>query len=154
MKHILVGQDDLIGPWVVSKSGGDWQAGRATAIGLLDDQAGIIAGILCEDYNGKSLFMHMASDKTKGTVTRKYLWFCFYYAFEILGCEVVFGYVPSSLSESQKAVKQLGFSLKATLEKAHPHGDLLLYEMRKQDCKWLNFKRVENGKIKEATTAT
>ena len=42
---------DLIGPWVCEKTGGTWIKGRGTAIGKLNQNGDLVAGVLYEDWN-------------------------------------------------------------------------------------------------------
>jgi hypothetical protein len=35
----------------------------------------------------------------------------------------------------------LGFTLETRLKDAAPSGDMLVYVMRREDCKWLNLRR-------------
>lgn len=146
MKEILVGKDNIVGPWVCARAGGTWSAGRGTTIGLLHFEKGLVAGVLYEDFNGANLLMHVAAVPGREWLCREYLWFCFYYPFVQLGCKRVTGVVPSINQEARRFDEHLGFKLEATLKDAHPEGDLLVYSMHKEDCRWLNIKRgMPNG---------
>jgi hypothetical protein len=153
VRHLLVNQNELVVPWVAKQSGGDPTV-RGVSIGLLDDTTGILAGVFFEDYTGTAVFAHMAVDKTKGTVTRQFISFCLDYVFSYLNCAVLYCYVPSSNLASRQFVERLGFTLKATLEEAHPQGNLLLYELRKENCIWLTSKRVAHEQSPETSTST
>lgn len=147
MKQIIVGQDDVVGPWVCERSEGAWHAGRGTTIGLYDEEAKeLIAGVLYEDWNGANVVMHVSAVPGRRWLTREFLWFCFYYPFEQLNVNRITILVPSNNLEARRFDEHLGFILEATLKDAHPDGDLLLYAMRKEDCRWLNLKRdIDNG---------
>lgn len=143
---MVTGQDAVIGPWICKIAGGEWCPGRGVTIGLMDDTGDLIAGVLYEDYNQANITMHIAAVPGRRWLCREFLWFCFYYPFEQLGCKRVTGLVAASNLEARRFDEHLGFQLEATLEDAHPDGDLLVYKMRKEDCRWLQLKRkVSNG---------
>lgn len=146
MKEIIVGRDNLVGPWVTSKAGGTWVPGRGSTIGLASLERGLLAGVLFEDWNGANIVMHVAAVPDRHWLCREFLWYCFHYPFVELGVKRVTGIVPSSNLKARRFDEHLGFTLEATLKDAHPEGDLLIYAMRKEDCRWLNIKRnPQNG---------
>lgn len=145
MKSILTGRDSIVGPWVCARAGGTWSVGRGATVGLLDSGKGLVAGVLYEDYNRANLLMHVAAVPGKAWLCREYLWFCFHYPFVQLGCKRITGIVPSVNTQAREFDERLGFTLEATLKDAHPEGDLLVYKMTKQDCRWLNIKRKHHG---------
>ena len=134
--QILVGRDDLIGPWVCEQTGGSWHTGLGTTIGLVRDGK-LVAGVLYEGWNGASLQMHVASDGSRRWMNREYLWFCFWYPFEQIKVRRINGIVPASNAAARRFDEHLGFVLEATLKDAHPDGDLLLYRMFRHECRWL-----------------
>lgn len=140
MKRIVTGEDSRVGPWVCERAGGTWIPGRGTTIGLECDGE-LVAGVLYEDFNGVNLLMHVAATPDRRWLVRDYLWFCFYYPFVQLGCKRVTGIVPSCNLDARRFDEHLGFVLEATLKDAHPDGDLLVYAMRKEDCRWLNLRK-------------
>lgn len=142
MKKLVVGHDDIVGPWVTERAGGTWVAGRGTTIGLWDCEAEeLIAGTLFEDYNTAHVLMHVAAIPGRKWLCRQFLWACFDYPFNQLGCSRVTGIVPSCNLEARRFDEHLGFKLEATLKDAHPEGDLLVYAMWREDCRWLKLKR-------------
>lgn len=64
----------------------------------------------------------------------------FDYAFRQLGCKVIIGLVPASNKRARRFDEHLGFKLKAEIPEGHPDGSLLIYAMRKKDCRWLESK--------------
>lgn len=141
MKEIIVGRDSVVGPWVTAKAGGTWVPGRGATIGLASLEKGLLAGVLYEDWNGANVLMHVAAAPGREWLCREFLWYCFHYPFVELGVKRVTGIVPSTNLEARRFDEHLGFTLEATLKDAHPTGDLLVYAMRKEDCRWLNIKR-------------
>jgi RimJ/RimL family protein N-acetyltransferase len=141
VKGLLTNHDDIVGPWVVEKTGGFWLAGSGTTVGLVDDQKGLIAGILYQDYNGANVSMHIAAEPGARWMTREFLWAAFHYPFEQLKCKRVTGLVADTNLVARRFDEHLGFSLEATLKDAHIEGDLLVYVMHKKDCRWLHLNR-------------
>lgn len=137
MKTLGVNGDDVVGPWIAARTGGRWFAGRGRTIALLEDGT-LIAGCLVEDYNQRSCSMHIAAEGSNW-LNRQFLWACFDYVFNQLGCEKAFGVVPAHNLDAQRFDEHLGFRLEARLKDQSPSGDLLIYSMYKADCRWLKL---------------
>lgn len=152
MKRIITGHDDIFGPWLMSRVGGQWIPGRGSTIGLWEDGVGPVAACLYESCNGASVLGHLAGIGRKW-MNREYLWFCFYYPFEQLRVNKILGLVESTNLEAQKLDEHLGFQLEATLKDAAPKGDLLIYSMTRDQCKWLTLKDRYRGQTQSTGTA-
>lgn len=138
---ILTDCDDLVGPWVTEKLGCSWNKGRGVTIGLLHPDKGLVAGVLFEDWNGANILMHVAAVPGRHWLTREFLWFVFYYPFEQLKVKRITGLVASTNLDAIRFDKNLGFELEATLKDAHPSGDLLVFKMTKDKCRWLSLRK-------------
>lgn len=145
MKRIITGQDEIFGPWIAKQLGTDWFPGRGSVIGLWEDEIGPVAGCLYESCNGSSIIGHLAGIGRKW-MNREYLWYCYYYPFEELKVNKIIGIVESTNLEAQRLDEHMGFTLEATLKEAAPNGDLLIYTMTKDQCKWLTLKDRYRGK--------
>jgi hypothetical protein len=77
----------------------------------------------------------MAVDE--GLMSRRHLKESFRYAFDICGCNVVFGTVPSGNQRALEIDLRLGFKEVANIAGAHPDGSLHILMMRREDCRWL-----------------
>jgi hypothetical protein len=86
-------------------------------------------------------------------MNREYLWYCFHYPFEELKVHKILGLVESDNLEAQKLDEHLGFTLEATLKSAAPKGDLLIYSMTRDQCKWLNLKGKYRGEAQSSSSA-
>lgn len=139
MKKIVCDDAQRVGDFVSKLLGKqEWACHRA--IGLEEDGE-LIAGVVYDNYNGASICMHVAAVPGKRWMTKDYLWFCFYYPFEQLGVKRITGLVPESNKEARKFDEHLGFELEASMRDAHPDGDVLVYRMFKEDCRFLRMKR-------------
>lgn len=146
MRHVLTGHDNVVGPWVANRVGTVWSPNRSTTIGLFSVDTGLMAGVIYEGFNGANIGAHIASVPGKAWPTRDFLWFIFYYPFEQLGAKRITGVVASCNKEAVDFNLRLGFELEATLKDAHPQGDLLMFVMRRENCKWLKLRKgAQNG---------
>lgn len=152
VKRILTGHDDVFGPWLMNRINGQWIPHRGSTIGLWEDGKGPIAACLYESCNGASVVGHLAGIGRKW-MNREFLWFCFYYPFEQLKVNKILGLVESSNLEARRLDEHLGFHLEATLKDAAPNGDLLIYSMTRDQCKWLSLKDRYRGQAQSTETA-
>ena len=80
----------------------------------------------------------------KNRLNREFLWFMSFYPFEQLKVEKVISPIESSNLASIRWVEKYGMTLEATLKDAAPKGDLLLYTIRREQCKWLQLRKKSN----------
>lgn len=138
MKRIITDQPERIAAFVgdaLDVSG----FANYTAIGL-EENGELIAGVLFDYYNGASINMHVAAKPGRRWLTREFLHFCFWYPFEQLKVRRITGLVPASNRDARKFDEHLGFELEATLKDAAPDGDVLVYRLFRDQCRWLNLK--------------
>lgn len=129
--HIKTGPDP--GHWGMHAMGAVFAPEAQTAIGLYKDKVPQ-AAVIYENWNGRSLVAHMT---ITGRITRHYLHVIFHYAFLKVGAEKVILPVETTNKKSIRFVEHLGFREEARLKDACPGGDLLLFTMTKQDCRFL-----------------
>ena len=125
---------ELVGPWVSAKTGGMWTRGRGTAIGRLKDGE-LVAGVLYEDYTKANIVCHIAGNE--GWATRGFLGLIFNYPLVQLGVKRITAPVHSNNDKSILLMTRLGFTLEAVLAQAIPEGDLLIYRMFREECRFL-----------------
>lgn len=128
-----------IGPGIV-----DWVAGRTNEFGRFGSKIGIgwrkngriVAGVVYTDFNGPNVVCHIAAEG-KRWATREYLRVIFDYPFVQLNCARITVCVGEGNKASRNFVEHLGFTREANLTGAHPTGDLIIYRMRKTECRYL-----------------
>lgn len=126
---------DIIGPWIASQVPGmTYYPGTCSAIGRVKD-GHIVAGVLYHDFNGANVFAHIAVNP--GGMNRRFLSMIFDYPFNQLKAKRITGVVPSSNAAARRLDEHLGFELEAILHGAHPEGDLCIYRMTADQCRWL-----------------
>jgi RimJ/RimL family protein N-acetyltransferase len=136
-----------IGQFVV-----DWVAERLNCheglhgfagIGLQNAQKRLIAGVVYANYNGVNVECHIASDGSKRWMTREFLRVILDYPYNQLRVNRITVCIGDTNIESRRFVEHMGFSLEAKLQKAHPKGDLLIYRMFAEECKYIRLERNE-----------
>ena len=129
----------VIGPevvrWVARKTNEYGNFGTAQGIGWQKDGL-IVAGVAYCEWNGPNVVCHIASDGSRRWLTREYLRVIFDYPFNQLGCKRITVCVGEGNGASRRFVEHLGFTRETTLAGAHPSGDLLVYRLWKEDCRW------------------
>lgn len=126
---------EVIGPWVASRIPGmTYYPGTCSGIARVKDGR-IVAGAIYHDFNGANVYAHIAVEP--GGMNRQFISIIFDYPFKQLGVQRITGIVPSSNDAARRLDEHLGFELEATLQGAHPDGDLLIYKMTADSCRWL-----------------
>jgi hypothetical protein len=134
MKDVLISRpSELLFEWISERIGLVWSE-DFTAIGRVHDGK-LVAVSAFTGFNGASCQVHMASDV--GRFSRFHVRETFRYAFDLCGCKVVFGMVPSGNKLALDIDLRLGFKELATIPGAHPDGALHVLMMRREDCRWL-----------------
>lgn len=123
--------------WVENNAGGRF-GDSATGLGLETEDGRLVAAVAFNDFNGANMCIHVASDGSKNWLNKHFLKCVFDYAFNHCKVKRLTGIVPSSNIAARRFDEHLGFVEEARLKDAHPDGDLILYRMRKEDCRFLN----------------
>ncbi len=123
--------------WIAKQTQEYGNFGTDVGIGWQKDGQ-IIAGVAYANWNGVNVECHIASDKSRRWMTRQYLWTIFDYPYNQLGAKRITVCVGEGNSDSRRFVVHLGFRLETTLQAAHPTGDLMVYAMTKDECRWIS----------------
>lgn len=151
MKRIVDDEHERVGRWMQERGAGDWREG-AKCIGLEKDGR-LIAGVMCDWWNGASIYMHVAGEG-KRWLDREFLWFAFHYPFEQLKCNVVIGLVSSANEAALRFDRHLGFVESARIKHACPDGDLVVLTITKdQASRWLKLKEAQNFQAIRSTSS-
>jgi RimJ/RimL family protein N-acetyltransferase len=120
---------------------------NSQSIGLEKD-GNIVAGVIYEDWNGQSIVCHIA---VIGNLTPTFVAKIFDYVFRQLGVYKIIAPVASINSESIQLVTHMGFKEEAIIKDAHPSGDIVIFTMTKNECRFLGEKY--GKKLTNATSA-
>ena len=96
----------------------------------------LLGGFVFNGFTGHSIAMHMAGF-APGWASKTLVRFAFGYAFLQLGCEKVFGLVPSTNEAALDIDRRVGFREITRIEGVFADGDLVVLEMRRSECRWL-----------------
>lgn len=120
------------------------------AIGQLDKEGPIVAAVGYDNWTPNSVQMHIwipHPDK----VSKKFFLEGFRYPFEMCRRGLVVGLTPSNNAAALHFNKRVGFKEVYRMKDAWEVGvDVVVQEMRKEDCRWLRRKR---GLVKETAEA-
>ena len=121
--------------WTAEQTGGRYFAGSGQGIGWEKDGR-LVAGVLYDNFNGRSVQMHVAAIGHQWLV-RKYLRTCFDYPFNQLKVLKVVGLVDSTNTDALRFDFHLGFKEEAVIKDAGKHGDLHVLTMTRDQCRFL-----------------
>ena len=134
-----------VGAWVAGVLGRGYFAERSEAIGL--DRDGICAGVIYEDWTGRSVVCHIA---IAGRLTSRYVAAIFDYPFRVCGVEKIIAPVLSGNAKALRLVKNMGFVEEARVR--FSDGDICVMTMTRQQCRFLEAKSY--GKKSTSTAAS
>jgi hypothetical protein len=123
--------------------------GKDTVIANVSDTTSVLlGGGIFQDYTGASIQVHLAG-LHPNWATRDLVWVGFDYCFNQLGCNFVFGLIPSYNSEALTLDNKLGFTEITRIPDVFPDGDLVVMRMRKEECRWLKLRprRVRSNRL-------
>ena len=107
-------------------------------------------------YNGfthRVCSMHVAGDGGKW-IDREMLRVCFDYVFNQCGRIAVYAYVASDNDASLRLTTHLGFEEVYRIKDAVADGvDMVILEMRRENCRWLKDRRLHHGWKKQPVAA-
>lgn len=142
MRGIVVNYPGL-GDWVAKQTGGEF-SGLGATFGYVRNGE-LQAGILYDNYNGANIHVAVAAVPGGKWMTKEFLRVAFDYPFRQLNVRRITALIAESNAPSIRFTEHMGFTREATLVDAHPTGNLLIYAMRKEDCRWLNIKEAKHG---------
>lgn len=126
-------QGDAVGEWVAEKTAGAYFKEKSAAIGL-ERNGAIQAGVIYENWNGKSIVCHIAFT---GKLTAPFLGAVFAYPFNKCGAEKIIAPIASSNHKARMLVGNMGFREEARLKDASLEGDIVLFTLPRDECRFL-----------------
>ena len=124
---------DAVGHWVAAQTDGAYFSPMSQAIGLVRDGE-IVAGVIYENWNGKSITCHIAF---LGRLSKAFLALAFRYAFVTCGAAKIIAPVMSDNEKAMRLVQKMGFREEARITDAAPQGDIVLLTMTSETCRFL-----------------
>lgn len=123
-----------IGEWVALQMGGLFDVEHSQAIGL-QRNGELVAGIIYENWNGKSVVCHIA---IRGRITPEFLSVISQYAYVQCGAHKIIAPASSDNRRSVDMLRKMGFREECRIRNAQPGGDICLFTMTKDSCKYLS----------------
>jgi len=123
----------FVGNWVAEKLETGFFAERSEAIGLFKDNE-IIAGVIYEKWNGKSIVCHIVIE---GRITPSFIKAICHYAFQVCKVDKVIGPMYSDNEKAIRFAKNMGFVEEAKLSDCQPNGDIIFLTLKRVDCRFL-----------------
>lgn len=138
--RIVTDSPNIVGPWVFRELGKLWieDSRFGTALGWVNHAGDLVAGVTFTNFDGTNVWLDCAALPRARWADRRALWAVFHYAFEQLGCSRVSSLVPEENKIAQKFNESAGLVHETTLQRAAPNnGDMRVYRMFHEDCRWL-----------------
>ena len=136
MKQLVTNQKERVGAWVAKQVNRQSSWGPFQAVGL-EESGELIAGMVVEGYvKNARCVVHLAG-KGKRWLNREYLFSCCDYMFNQMGCKVAIGLVDADNEKSMKFGTHLGSVEAARIKDGAGDCDLVILELRKENCRWL-----------------
>ncbi len=126
-------QGEAVRRWVEAHTNGQYDARGSVSIGLTKE-ATLIAGVVYQDWNRRSITCHIAF---RGQLTRRYLGAIFRYPFTDCGVSKIIAPIYSDNLRMIRLARHMGFMLEATISDAQPLGDILIFTMTPNQCRFL-----------------
>ena len=99
----------------------------------------LIGAVMYDEYNGNNIWMHVAGTDGVRWATKDFLRAVFRYPFEQLGVKRITGWVEASNAKARRLDENLGFKQEAVLSgAARDGGDVIIYCMKREYCRFLN----------------
>jgi RimJ/RimL family protein N-acetyltransferase len=132
---VIVSQPlDVLATWLCSRIGLTPTA-DLRCIGRVSKDGPLMAVIGFDNWNGAACEMHVAGEGN--WISRDLLFAAFDYPFNVGGCGMVLGRVPSKNYAAVRLNLHLGFKIEHTIVGGHPDGALHIMAMRRAECRWL-----------------
>jgi len=125
--------DHSAGHWTAEKIKGSYFKARSQAIGLKQNGE-FVAGVIYENWNRQSIVCHIA---ISSRLTPRYLAVIFDYPFNVCKVKKIIVPVDATNLKSISLVKKMGFTEEARIKDGMADGDMILYTLAKDDCKYL-----------------
>lgn len=122
-----------VGPWVCEKAGGVFTQEDSQAIGLIDN-GDLLMGVLYNNYTQNNVFAHIRADKP---LTPAFVKIMFDYPFNQLKVKRITAPIKSTNKRAIEFVQRLDFVIECKLAQAIPDGDMHIYVLWREKCRYL-----------------
>ena len=134
---------DLVSAWVSAKTGCTIPR-EGTALGWINEEGNITAGVMYEDFTGPCITATIAIEHGS-MMPKSFLQVIFDYPFRQLGCKKILACVAQTNTASRSLVERMGFEKEAVIFDAFPDGAMIIYSVRPDGCRYFDQEKA-NGK--------
>lgn len=108
----------------------------------LEHNGTLVAGAIYEGINAHNAWVHLAGEPGRKWLNRQFLHAGFIYPFIQCGVSRLRGYVEASNTDAIRFDEHVGFRREAILTgAAKDGGDVIIYVMKKEDCRYLGLEQ-------------
>jgi len=125
--------DHSAGHWTAEQTKGKYFEANSQSIGLKQNGE-FVAGVIYENWNRRTITCHIA---ISGRLTPRYLAVIFDYPFNVCDVKKIIVPVDATNFKSVNLVEKMGFTEEARIKDGMADGDMILYTLAKNDCKYL-----------------
>lgn len=129
----MIIQGDEVGLWVSERLKGTWFPQGSIAFGQTKDGK-INAGVIFDRYNHASISSSIA---VEAPLTREFVKFILNYAFNTANVNCIVNVVSTANAKSLRLTEHFGFKRVAVIPNAMPDGDMVIYTITKEQCKFM-----------------
>ena len=133
-RKLVFGDDERVAQWCRERLPNflGWN-GHYIAIGY---SAGpnLLGAVVFTQFSGANIVIACALE---APLTRRFLRAIFYYPFLQLGCRRVTALIDADNAKSIRLVEHVGFEQEGRMKHATTTGDVLIYGLTKERCRWL-----------------
>lgn len=133
---------------IAQASGGHYNPAVDVVLSRTSHAGKLLGGVIYQGYTRQSICVHMAGF-IPNWINRDLLWISFQYPFVQLGCNKMFGQIPSTNMRSLALSTRLGFREVTRIDGVFPDGDLVVMEMNKSECRWLDLRKPRDTSLDE-----
>lgn len=107
-------------------------------ISRVTSEGNLLGGFAFTNFTGPAIHIHSAGFR-RDWCTLELLWVVHHYPFEQLKVKTLFATVPSTNEVAKRQAEWGGYKLDKRIEWAVAGGDLLVYRMSRDECRWLEY---------------
>ncbi len=131
---IVFGPHNILGDWLCQRI--EYMPTKnLRCLGNVTSEGKILGVVGFDSWNGASCQIHVAGNGN--WVTREFLRCVFDYVFNTAKLKVVVCIIESINKKSLKFTRHVGWKEVTRIVDGHPSGDLIVFEMRPENCKFL-----------------
>ena len=124
---------------ICQEAGATYNPAVDVCISRVTSQGKLLGGMVYTAYAKASIGVHVCGLEPNW-INTDLLWVGFHYPFVRLGCKKMLSQVPASNSKAIEFNLKMGFSEEARIADVFPDGDLIVFGMKRDDCRWLKIK--------------